>query len=96
MQEEKAPDFFKYLDKNGKMKANAPESAKKAFQDWKNDNTMKISIQEAKETEKQKMTEPKTINAIDVETDYIPKHIRKEFKLGEYAEPVKVDDTETD
>ena len=43
MQEVKAPDFFQYLDENGKMRADAPESAKKAFRAWKRDNPMRVS-----------------------------------------------------
>ena len=43
MYEAKEPNFFKYLDENGKMKAGAPESAKKAFKAWKSDNPMKVS-----------------------------------------------------
>lgn len=43
MYEAKEPSFFKYLDENGKMKANAPESAKKAFKAWKSDNPMRVS-----------------------------------------------------
>ena len=34
------------------------------------------------------------IKAIDVEFDYIPKEIRKEYHLGEYAELDKVEDKE--
>ena len=30
--------------------------------------------------------EVKTIQAVDVETEYVPKEIRKKYKLGEYAE----------
>ena len=51
MQEAKAPDFFKYIE-NGKMRADAPESAKKAFKDWKNDNPMKVSAKKKQTTKK--------------------------------------------
>lgn len=47
MYEANEPSFFKYLDENGKMKANAPDSAKKAFKAWKNDNPMKVSTKKA-------------------------------------------------
>ena len=46
MQEAKAPDFFEYIDENGKMRADAPESAKKAFKAWKRENPMKVSVEE--------------------------------------------------
>ena len=52
MREAKIPDFFKYIDENGKMKKNAPESAKKAFKDWKNDNPMKVSTTKKADTKK--------------------------------------------
>ena len=42
MYELEEPNFFQYLDENGKMKPDAPESAKKAFKDWQNDNVMKV------------------------------------------------------
>ena len=38
------PSFFKYLDSNGNMQANAPESEIRAFKAWKRDNPMKVSI----------------------------------------------------
>ena len=53
MYEAKAPDFFKYIE-NGKMRADAPESAKKEFKAWKRDNPMKVAIPK-KET-KEKLT----------------------------------------
>ena len=40
--EAEEPTFFKYLDDNGNMQANAPESEKKAFKAWKRDNPMKV------------------------------------------------------
>ena len=43
MKEVKAPDFFEYIE-DGKMREDAPESAKKAFRAWKRDNPMKVSI----------------------------------------------------
>ena len=54
MYEIKEPSFFKYLDVNGKMKADAPESAKKAFKAWKNDNPMKVSVKKKQTTAKKK------------------------------------------
>ena len=52
MQEAKAPDFFKYIE-NGKMRADAPESAKKAFKAWKSDSPMRVSVNK-KQTAKKK------------------------------------------
>ena len=43
MYEAKEPSFFKYLDEKGKMRADAPESAKKEFKAWKSDNPMRVS-----------------------------------------------------
>lgn len=54
MHEAKVPSFFKYLDENGKMKANAPESAKNAFKAWKSDNPMKVSTNKRQTTKKKK------------------------------------------
>ena len=52
MIEAKTPSFFKYLDENGKMKADAPDSAKKAFKAWKNDNPMRVSTKKKQTTKK--------------------------------------------
>lgn len=52
MYEAKEPTFFKYLDENGKMKPDAPESAKKEFNDWKKDNPMKVSTENNQITKK--------------------------------------------
>lgn len=52
MYEAKEPNFFKYLDENGKMKPNAPESAKKEFKAWKSDNPMKVSVKKKQATKK--------------------------------------------
>lgn len=46
MQEAKAPDFLKYIEK-GKMRADAPESAKKAFKAWQNDRPMNVPLKKA-------------------------------------------------
>lgn len=54
MYEAKEPNFFKYLDENGKMKADAPESAKKAFKAWKNDNPMKVSTTKKQNAKKKR------------------------------------------
>lgn len=45
MIETKEPKFFKYFDySTGKMKKDAPESAKKEFKAWKNNNPMKVKV----------------------------------------------------
>ena len=52
MYEAKEPRFFKYLDENGKMKKDAPESAKKEFKAWKSDNPMRVSTKKKPTTSK--------------------------------------------
>ena len=52
MYEAKEPSFFKYLDENGKMKTDAPESAKRAFKAWKNDNPMRVSAKKKQNAKK--------------------------------------------
>ena len=43
MIEKKEPSFFKYFDYNtGKMKKDAPDSAKKAYKQWQNGNDMAV------------------------------------------------------
>lgn len=54
MYEAKEPSFFKYVDENGNMKANAPDSAKKAFKAWKNDNPMRVSAKPKQPAKKKK------------------------------------------
>lgn len=52
MQEAKAPSFFKYFDTNtGKLRKDAPTSAKKAFKAWQNeprDGYVKKSVKRTK------------------------------------------------
>ena len=52
--EAEEPSFFKYLDSNGNIKANAPESEKKAFKAWKRENPMKVSITKQHKAERKK------------------------------------------
>lgn len=40
MYEAKQPSFWKYVDGEGKIKSNAPESAKTAYKKWKSEPTM--------------------------------------------------------
>lgn len=45
MIETKEPKFFKYFDySTGKMKKDAPESAKKEFKNWQKGNSMKVKV----------------------------------------------------
>lgn len=52
MYEAKEPSFFKYLDENGKMSKDAPDSAKKAFKAWKSGNPMRVSTRSKPTTRK--------------------------------------------
>ena len=53
MFEAKEPSFWKYVDNEGKLKKDAPESAKKAYKKWKSpDPSRRVKTTNTKKTKK--------------------------------------------